>query len=378
MSTPPRVLVISFSNLASDPRVDRQIRFLQSRYAVVAAGLEPPGCDVDEFIDISTTAPSVLERVVWRAWIVARRHEAAYWKHPRSPQVLARLTGVRADAVVANELEALPIALRLGLPVLFDAHEYAPREFDHIRRWRLFIGPHKAWQVRHFIPQAAAMTTVNRAIADEYERATGVRAAVITNAPLRESLEPTAVGTPVRVLHHGAAIPGRGLEDMIGVAQLLDERFFTTFVLTDPVPGYRDTLVRRAGGHPRIRFLPPVPMRDLSRMANAHDIGLYLLPPSNFNNRFALPNKFFEFVQGRLAVAIGPSPEMARIVREYELGVVARDFTPEALAQKLKNLDAAEIADFKRAAHMAADELCAERNEDLFLRVVEAALAGHG
>ena len=153
MSMRPNILVISFSDLAADPRVDRQIRFLRSRYTVVAAGLEPPGCDVDEFINISTAAPSVLERFIWRAWIVARRFQDAYWKHPKYEQVLARLGAVHADAVVANELEALPIALRLGPPVLFDAHEYAPREFDHITRWRLFVGPYAAWQVRRYVPR---------------------------------------------------------------------------------------------------------------------------------------------------------------------------------------------------------------------------------
>ena len=55
-------------------------------------------------------------------------------------------------------------------------------------------------------------------------------------------------------------------------------------------------------------------MHELPRMANDYDVGLYLLPPTNFNQRYALPNKFFEFIQGRLAIAIGPSPEMAKLV----------------------------------------------------------------
>jgi glycosyltransferase involved in cell wall biosynthesis len=374
MST-PRVLVVSFSDLASDPRVDRQLRFLEPRYRVVAAGLAPPACDVDEFVDLSTTAPSPLHRVVRRGWMVARRFEDAYWKEPRVAQALTRLAGIRADAIVANDLEALPIALRLGPPVVFDAHEYAPLEFDQVRRWRLFVAPYALWHVRRFVPQVAAMTTVGNGIAEEYERATGVRAIVVTNAPAREALEPSAVGERIRVLHHGAAIPGRGLEGMIRVARLLDERFHTTFVLMDSVPGYRRRLIRLAGNEPRVRFVPPQPMRELSRMANAYDIGLYLLQPVNFNNRFALPNKFFEFVQGRLALAIGPSPEMARIVREYGVGVVASDFRPETLARELNALDRDAIAGFKRASHVAADELCAERNQEIFLRVVQDALA---
>jgi hypothetical protein len=198
---------------------------------------------------------------------------------------------------------------------------------------------------------------------------------VITNAPAREDLEPTPVGVPIRILHHGGAIPGRGLEEMVRVAELLDERFTTTFVLVDVVPDYRDALIGRAGGHPRIRFESPRPMHELCRMANEHDIGLYLLQPANFNQRFALPNKLFEFIQGRLAVAIGPSPEMARVVREHGLGVVASDFTPESVAEAINSLDVDAITGFKRASHAAANELCAERNEALLLRVVEDAIA---
>jgi hypothetical protein len=379
------LLIISYSDLASDPRVDRQIGFLQTADRIVAAGIAPPRHDVDEFLDISTPRRSIPGRALGLARLLTRRYEDVYWKHPTTVEVLARLRRVRADVIVANDLASLPIALRLGPPVVFDAHEHAPREFENVLWWRLVIKPFVLWQCRRYIPQVAAMTTVGEAIADEYERETGVRATVVTNAPQRADLEPTPVHKPIRVLHHGFAMPGRGLEEMMRLAELLDERFTTTFVLAETVPSdarpsrlrrrYRDQLIRRARGHPRIRFLPPQPMHTLPQMANDYDIGLFLLRPVNFNWRFALPNKLFEFIQGRLAVAIGPSPEMARIVRRYGLGVVAADFAPETLAAALNELDTSAIAAFKRASHTAADELCAERNAELVRQLVEAAQA---
>ena len=69
-----------------------------------------------------------------------------------------------------------------------------------------------------------------------------------------------------------------------------------------------------------------------------YDIGLFLLSPANFNYYHALPNKLFEFVQARLAVAIGPSPEMARIVNDHDLGIVAPDFEPTTMAAHLNAL----------------------------------------
>jgi hypothetical protein len=368
-------LVISFSDLASDPRVDRQIRSLRSRHKVVAAGLGPSRYGDVEFIDISTPPHTVYGRLLWLARLVFRRYEAAYWRDPTNLIVLSRLRDVRADVVVANEFEALPIALRLGPPVVLDAHEYSPDQWGERRLWRLLIAPYSHWQCRRYVPQVSGMTTVGQGIADEYEREIGVRATVVTNAPSREDLEPTPVHDPVRILHHGLAVRGRGLEEMVRLADLLDERFTLDFVLAEGTPGYRDKLIRAARGHPRVRFPKPRRMHELVRMANDYDIGLYLLPPSNVNRRYALPNKFFEFVQARLALAIGPSPEMARLVHHYGCGIVADDFAPESLAPVLNALDASSIAALKRASDVAAKELCAEENEELVLRAVEGALA---
>jgi hypothetical protein len=370
-----RVLVLSFSDLASDPRVDRQIGALKGRHSIVAAGLGRPKYDVDAFIDISTPQRRTLGRALGLARLLARRYEAVYWKHPTNIAVLDRLRQVRADVVIANDLSALPIALRLGPPVVFDAHEYTPAEFAERRLWRIVYGPYIGALCRRYIPPVSAMTTIGRAIADAYERDTGVRATVVTNAPARAALEPTSPHEPVRILHHGAAQPGRGLEEMIRLADLLDERFTVDFVLKENVPGYRAELIRRAGGNPRIRFPQPQPMHMLVRMANDYDIGLYSLPPVNFNQRYALPNKFFEFIQARLAVAIGPSPEMARLVRQYGCGIVADGFAAEAVAAALNTLDASSIAAFKAASHAAANVLCAEKNTEILLNVVEQAMA---
>ena len=277
-----RVLVISFSDLGRDPRVDRQIEVLRRRHSVVAAGLAPPRQSVAEFIDISTPARRKLARVVTLVRLVGRRYDDVYWKHPRSIAALERLRSVAPDVVLANDLAALPIALRLGAPVVFDAHEHSPTEGADWPLWRMLFGPCARWQVGHYVPQVAAMTTVGRGIADAYERETGITAGIVTNAPPRQDLTPTLVHDPVRVLHHGAAHRGRGLEEMVRLAELLDERFIVDFVLVEGWPGYRDKLIRRASGNPRIRFPPPVPMRRIVAMANSYDVGLYVLHPANF------------------------------------------------------------------------------------------------
>ena len=90
----------------------------------------------------------------------------------------------------------------------------------------------------------------------------------------------------------------------------------------------------------------------------SYDLGVHWIPSDiNVNNRFALPNKFFDYVQARIGIAIGPSEEMARELREYGLGVVARSFEEPDLAASLLPLDAAQLNEFKDHAGVAAREL---------------------
>ncbi|MBK7701065.1 MAG: hypothetical protein IPJ39_21260 [Saprospiraceae bacterium] len=89
-------------------------------------------------------------------------------------------------------------------------------------------------------------------------------------------------------------------------------------------------------------------MHNIVNFISKYDIGLYILEPTNFNNGMALPNKMFEFIQARLAIAIGPSPEMKSLVEEYNLGVVSADFDSKGLAISLNNLTHQNIIDFKR------------------------------
>jgi glycosyltransferase involved in cell wall biosynthesis len=374
------VLVISLSDLASDPRVDRQIMALRTRFQVVAAGLAPPAYDDVEFVDLSTPPLGVRDSAAGVARLLLRRHESAYWKHPKNRRVLERLRPVPADVVIANDVATLPIAAQLGRPIVLDAHEFAPEEFAERWTWRHLLGPYVRWQCRRYLPEVAAMMTVSEGFAKEYERQFGVRPTVVTNAPPYADLEPTAVREPVRILHHGAALPGRGLEDMVRLADLLDERFTLDFVLVEGLGarGFRDKLIAQAAHNPRVRFPPPVPMRELVALANGYDIGLHLLPPSNLSHRLTLPNKLFEFIQGRLAVVVGPSPGMATLVQRYRCGVVAPTFQAASLAAELNSLDAKAITRFKNASHRASRELCAERNAELILEAVEQALGKRG
>jgi len=374
-----RVLVLSFTDLGRDPRVHRQIRFLAERYHVVAAGTGDPAVPGVDFVQLAPRPKGLAGRIAGAARLAARSFEAYYWGTRAVRECAERLRGTSVDLVLANDINALPVALRLAgpTPVLFDAHEYAPLEFEDQLLFRVLHIPYRFHLCRTYMPQAHSCTTVCDRIAEEYERITGARPTVVWNAPDFEPLEPSAVDPDrIRLVHHGGAQRSRRLDGMIRMMRHLDERFSLDLLLVGPDSRSIDALRREAGGDPRIRFLDPVPMRALPAFLNRYDVGVFLLPPVNFNYRFALPNKLFEFVQARLGVAIGPSPEMARVVERHALGVVADDFSPRALAARLGALDPARLREFKTNAHRAARELSAERARGQILAQAARALGG--
>jgi Glycosyl transferases group 1 len=228
--------------------------------------------------------------------------------------------------------------------------------------------------VDEYVSRTAAMMTVSRGIADEYRARAGVSPALVTNAPFFQELDPSPVSEPIRLLHVGFADARRRLELTIDAVRSLAGNVTLDLVLTRN-PDYRQELQARIANDPHIRILPPVSARDVISFSNAYDVGVHLLPPDYPNMMHALPNKLFDYIQARLAVAIGPSPEMARIVREWDCGVVSDSFTAAAFAEALKGLTVDVVERLKRNSDRAARVLNANSNRETILDLVDRAIA---
>ena len=99
-----------------------------------------------------------------------------------------------------------------------------------------------------------------------------------------------------------------------------------------------------------------------------------MLPSVNFNNKYALPNKFFEFIQARLALAIGPSLEMKRIVEQTGCGFFSSNFSAQCMADCLNRLSVHQIEEYKQKAHEAARSFSLEQSQKQILSIVNELL----
>jgi len=226
------------------------------------------------------------------------------------------------------------------------------------------------------------MMTVGKGLAKEYEKNFNRRPVVVTNANSYSKVAPSAMTSDrIRLVHHGIATPSRKLELMIDMMAVLDERFTLDLILLTPgfashnTLGYIDRLRSMASTNPKIKILDPVSITEVVNTVNKYDMGVFLLPPINFNYENTLPNKLFDFIQGRLGIAVGPTPEMAEIVRHYRNGVVSEDFTAASLAVHLNALSQSEIEAFKSNSAIAAAELNAEKNTTIILALLKSVLS---
>jgi len=370
-----KVLVISFTNLANDPRVKRQIRFLKKmQHEVTALGEESPNIEGVRFISSKHGNPFKKIKLPIRALkALLGFYESLYWTHPKIKKCRQKISKHDFDLIIANDIDTLPLAIkaRNGAKILFDAHEFSPREFDENIAWNLFYSKYKHYLCKTYIPKSDKMITVSQGIAEKYTEEFGKECEVMINAPHSQSLHPSQSNhLKIRTIYHGCALPGRCIEDLIEIAKHLDPRFIIDIILVPGDASYICKIKSLASNSKNIRFLDPVPVEEIPKLCNQYDIGIFPLRPTNFNYLHALPNKFFEFIQARVGIAIYPLPEMSRIVNRYSLGIVSDSFDPREFAAKLNMLTEKEIQNYKKNADKAAPLFSAEENFKHFQQLV--------
>jgi len=385
-----KILVMVNHDPNVSPRPHRMAGWLKDKYAVTVLARQPLQMeglaqtltmDARGLFGVSSKNASSLQKVkalfVRLQMFFQKNYEGLVWSSLGEPhEILSQLRAQGFDFIISHDCTLLPLAFAIKADsrakVLLDAREYYPRNFEDQPLWRLFIQPVNKYLCKTYLPRCDHLFTVSAGLAREYEREYGVSPQVLMSLPAAQPMQPQPVCTEkIRIIHHGSASPSRKIEQMIAIMPYLDERFTLDLMLVGG-GAYDKKLRRMAAAAPRARMIPPVPMPQITTFLNQYDIGLFLVPPSNFNLKYTLPNKLFEFIQARLMVAIGPSVEMQKLVQQYDCGVVAADFSPQALAQKLNSLAPQEILRYKQNAHLAAAELNAEANRRMVLQVIQS------
>jgi glycosyltransferase involved in cell wall biosynthesis len=396
--TKKSICIISFSQIDGDARVLRQIEHLSPHYKVVVIGYgdaELPGRNSDATLWLPVAAVGIAGdgglrgKLKKRALLLSGKlhpnsYDRWYWQHPLFNDALAKAVESGADAIHANDWNALPVAVEAartlgGACVVFDAHEYAPLEFANRRTWRWAYSSMIKYMLRRYAKDVDVSITVAPLIAERYRQEFGLNPVVILNAPSAREQSPIkeTKDDSVRLIHHGAAIPDRRLEVMIAALARCHRRYTLHFMLTGANTDYAVRLKKLSDelAPGRVFFHNPVAPMDVVRRLVEFDMGFCYIAPTNYNYLVSLPNKFFDFIAAGLPVCTGPSPSMAEIVNSYKLGCVASSFEPEDLASALNSLSAGNIAAMRAGARAAAKEINAEHEMAKLVELYERLLS---
>lgn len=377
-----KMLIMSYSHLERDPRVYRQIQAFKDKYDVMTVGYSSSNITgVNHHTSYSKNL-NIITRVKYRLFrkklLTEKRYEKLYWSNPLIKNSYKKLKNFRFDVIIANDINTLPLALKVKheAKLLFDAHEYFPRHYEHDQVWVKYYKPYNTYLCNKYISMADKVITVSEGIAEEYSKHFNIKKPeIITNAVKYHELAPTTINdNSIKIIHHGSAHPARRIEKMIEIMDYVDQRFKLDLMLVPTDENYYEKLQKMADARDNVRIISPVPMKEIVRKVNSYDIGISIFPPTTFNLKNALPNKLFEFIQARLMILIGPSKEMAKFVNSYELGIVAKSFEPKDIAAELNGLISMDITRYKSNSHIASQELNAKYNEKKLINIIETLL----
>lgn len=287
------------------------------------------------------------------------------------------------DIICCHDLMLLPMAYAIReLPhnrgrakIVMDLREYYPRQVEDRLSWKYSTGVLYHLLCACYLRHTDVLLTVSPGLVAEYTKVYGAECHLLPSYSPYHDLQPSQTGeAPIRCIHHGGAQPNRKLEVMIEAIRMLNGRATLDFMLTLGDAAYLRHLQDLARDVPWVRFFSPVLMPDIVKTIHKYHLGIFFLKPTTFNLCHTWPNKLFEFIQARLGVIVSPVPDMAGLVRERNIGAVTDGFAPEDLAKLLDSLSAEQIVCFKEQSHLAAKELCWEKNETFLQQLYDSLL----
>jgi glycosyltransferase involved in cell wall biosynthesis len=290
----------------------------------------------------------------------------------------------KQDVRVVNchSLSVLPLGVAFKLfkrsTLVYDTHELET-ETDALGRFRKLL--FKALEAS-LIPFVNFTVVVSDSIADWYRKRYGLKnIEVIKNVPYRPKNLHASKNSILRekfhlaeddivFLYQGVLGKSRCIEPILaGFSKPLPKKHIVFL-------GYGDLealIQEQASKHSNIHFHPAVKPDELQNYTEGADVGFALLEDC-LNNRYALPNKIFQYLFAGLPVITRDFPEMGRIIVEYGCGwKVSAD--AQSLQELVNRLTREEIR-LKRASAIACQGLLGwEAEEQKLLRIYSESLA---
>jgi glycosyltransferase involved in cell wall biosynthesis len=120
-------------------------------------------------------------------------------------------------------------------------------------------------------------------------------------------------------IYLGMLGPGRGIEKYL---EVFSREGINSHVLFVGWGQYEELIQSKALLSQNIHFHEPVDHIDVVPLAKECDYGLCMIDSESLSDYFCLPNKLFEYCFANLPVLASDIPEISRVVKKYDFGIV--------------------------------------------------------
>jgi glycosyltransferase involved in cell wall biosynthesis len=287
----------------------------------------------------------------------------------------------KADIYLSNDLDTLAANYLASVikrkKIVFDSHEYYTETPELVNR----KGVQKVWKTieKYIFPKLKYVYTVNQSIASLFEKEYGNKnIGIIRNVSPKLKINNTKtrseLGLPdnkkIIILQGSGINIQRGSEEAVEAMQYVENAVFYIIGGGDVIEQLKQMVVELKLTD-KVFFKPKQPFSELMQYTRNADLGLTLDKDTNINYRFSLPNKIFDYIQAGIPVLASDLPEVASIIKTYNVGDVIENHEPIHIAQKINEMlfDEAKRALWKVNIELAANELCWE-NEEIKLKAI--------
>lgn len=383
------ILILAAANISTCPRPMRILEALkdeikQGKYEVSVMGIDnEDGSAMAKIPHIATFSYPYYKRRNFfgelRLWldVMCRRWDRLSFIKNRLV-VKEHIKTHRYDVMICHDLLLLPV-LFAGLDsksnrqeaqstrVIFDAREFYPLQNTSSLRWRLLFKAFNTYLCKTYAKRADRIFSVSPRFCELYNTHFGLKAELLLSLPPYYELKPKPINPQsIKILYHGALNQNRDIHKIIYLCQKLDKRFCMDFIFTGGTKPYRkkieSAILRLQKQGYNVRVLPAVSLEQIVPFGNDYDIGFIYIPQHNHNLLATIPNKFFEYIQSRLALFLPHIESLQSITEKYDNAIISHDFSLDSLAHALNTLSTEEISQKKQSSHIAALELNINQN----------------
>lgn len=245
---------------------------------------------------------------------------------------LLEMRVIQPIACHCNDLNTLPIGYAakkfFGALCVYDSHELQSQKAG-IEDDPLWVRKGSRWLERALIRRCDATITVGDKIADFLAAQDGIKRPVV----VRNIAEPPASFSPDEknghfgfserhrvVLYQGGIQVLRGLENLIGAMEFLDQNVILMLIGDGPLRADLERNVKKSHLNGRIYFYGWVPPEKLLALTAQADVGIMPSLNAGLSYYYTLPNKFFEYITAGIPVATSNFPEMSSMIGNYAIG----------------------------------------------------------